>query len=303
MSEQRIAIEEIIVKERYRKDLGDLDRLAGSIRDSELLQPIVLNSSKELIAGQRRLEAVKSLGWKEVPCRVCKTADDVIGALLAERDENTCRKPFKPSEAVAIGKAIEELEREEAKKRKTAGLKKGKASPVVENCPNGKAKGKARDKIGAAVGMSGKNYEKAKAVVKEAEENPAEFGPVKEEMDRTGKVDPAYKKVRAKKPRQAKEADLQKFLIGQAAKTDRSVSDFEYEFGTTFIRQENVREQVNPDSLKAMLRHLRKARSRLDRVIGDVESACRSLTPAVLGAPNDCGPAPCPEGKETARAS
>ena len=41
--------------------------------------------------------------------------------LMAERDENTCRKDFTPSEAVAMGKAIEEAVKEEARKRKREG--------------------------------------------------------------------------------------------------------------------------------------------------------------------------------------
>src|SRR5262249_55670909 len=54
--------------------------------------------------------------------------------------------------------------------------------------------GKTRDKAAETVGMSGRTYEKAKAVVEAAEKDPT-LKPVVEEMDRTGKVDPAYRKV------------------------------------------------------------------------------------------------------------
>jgi ParB-like chromosome segregation protein Spo0J len=164
-----------------------------------VLQPIVINSKHELILGQRRLEAAKLLGWRDVPALVAKSFDDVLAALIAERDENTCRKDFTPSEAVAIGKAIEELEKPKAKERQKAKLKKGSTPPVVESCHDGESNGKTRDKVAAAVGMSGKTYEKAKVVVDAAEQDPEQFVPVKEEMDRTGKVDPAYQKVTEKR--------------------------------------------------------------------------------------------------------
>jgi hypothetical protein len=50
--------------------------------------------------------------------------------------------------------------------------------------------------------MSGRTYAKAKAVVEAAAEDPERCGPLVEEMDRTGKVDPSFKKVRASRPRQ-----------------------------------------------------------------------------------------------------
>jgi hypothetical protein len=51
-------------------------------------------------------------------------ATDAALLLQAERDENTCRKDFTPSEAVAIGKELEELERPKAAERKSGRPKK-----------------------------------------------------------------------------------------------------------------------------------------------------------------------------------
>ena len=44
--------------------------------------------------------------------------------------------------------------------------------------------------------MSGRNYDKAKTVVAAAEADPGRFGPVVEQMDATGKVDPAFQQVK-----------------------------------------------------------------------------------------------------------
>lgn len=57
-----VLIEQINVGERFRKDLGDIKSLADSIAELGLLQPIALSENYELVAGQRRLEARKSLG-------------------------------------------------------------------------------------------------------------------------------------------------------------------------------------------------------------------------------------------------
>src|SRR5215467_9676080 len=62
---QTVNVSEVRVGARHRKDLGDLTSLARSINDVGQLQPIVITPDRRLIAGQRRLEAVKLLGWKE----------------------------------------------------------------------------------------------------------------------------------------------------------------------------------------------------------------------------------------------
>lgn len=60
-------ISEIMVGPRVRRDMGDLDALAASIADVGLLQPIVVKPDGTLVAGQRRLEACRMLGWDDVP--------------------------------------------------------------------------------------------------------------------------------------------------------------------------------------------------------------------------------------------
>jgi ParB/RepB/Spo0J family partition protein len=190
-------IADITMGVRQRQDLGDIAGLAKSIEELGLLQPIVVTPDRNLVAGRRRLEAVKELQWTEVPVRVAENLTDALALLKAEQDENKCRKDFTPSEAVAMGRAIEVLEKEAAKKRQQASQ-----TPKGEKVGAGKlptpieGKGRTRDKVAEAVGMSGRNYEKAKAVVEAAEDDPVACGPIKDEMDRTGKVDPAHRKMK-----------------------------------------------------------------------------------------------------------
>ncbi len=51
-----VSVKDIKVKNRVRKDLGNLEDLKDSLRRYGLLNPITLNSKYELIAGERRQE-------------------------------------------------------------------------------------------------------------------------------------------------------------------------------------------------------------------------------------------------------
>jgi ParB family chromosome partitioning protein len=95
-----IDVNEIVVKDRIRKDFGDIDELAADINKNGLINPITvvkLNNKYRLIAGERRLRACKSLGKEEV--RVNKISiEDAEQALRIEIAENENRKDFSLSE-------------------------------------------------------------------------------------------------------------------------------------------------------------------------------------------------------------
>lgn len=180
---------DITIGTRHRKEVGNLTSLVASMKDVGLLHPVIVNSRRELIAGARRLEAAKRLGWEEIDARVCDTLDEACAALRAERDENICRKDFLPSEAVAIGRELEKIEKEAAQKRIEASQGNRQSGSVKFTGPE---KGNVRDKVGEAVGMSGVTYQRAKAVVTRAAENPKKYGDLVESMDKSGKVMPAF---------------------------------------------------------------------------------------------------------------
>jgi hypothetical protein len=164
-----IDISKIIVENRHRKDMGDIDGLAKSIAEVGLLHPIVVNSSNILIAGERRFEAMKTLGWQEIPITVVTTLDDARKAMMAERDENSERKPFTPSEAAKVGQRMEVLVKREAKERQRdhGGTAPGKtkADNTSGTVPEVSERGETRDIVGQAVGMAGRTYQRAKTVI------------------------------------------------------------------------------------------------------------------------------------------
>ncbi len=99
-----VNINDIVVKNRYRKDLGDINSLSEDIKTNGLINPITITDTNELIAGERRLEALKLLGTDLVPCHVASV--DSEGALFLEYAENDERKPFTPTERYAIYEAL-----------------------------------------------------------------------------------------------------------------------------------------------------------------------------------------------------
>lgn len=176
---------------RYRSELKNIAKLAKSMsKPNGQLQPICVDCNGELIFGLRRLEAAKSLGWKEIEAVVV----DLDNPLEAIQDENDDREAWPVSDRVALGKAIEEHEKEKAKERQQeAGKQYGKGKPIAsEKFSEAMETGRAKDKAAEAAGMSRPTYEKAKEVIETAKTNPA-VAPIAEEMDKTGKVAPAHK--------------------------------------------------------------------------------------------------------------
>jgi N6-adenosine-specific RNA methylase IME4 len=178
-----VSVDRVIVGERHRKDMGDLDGLAHSIEELGLLQAIVVTPDLRLIAGVRRLRAFEQLGRTEIPVTILDI-DDVVRGEFAE---NAHRKDFTPSEFVDIGREVELVERQRAKERR-GGDHQGNSGNFPEL-------GQSRDKIAARLGISGRTYEKARAVVEAADQNPEKFAAVKAQMDATGKVDRAFKQI------------------------------------------------------------------------------------------------------------
>jgi len=181
-----LPIDKIIVGKRIRRDLGDIAPLAANIAELGLLQPIVVTPDGRLIAGERRILAAKSLGWVEIPINVI----DLAAVVRGEYAENTFRKDFTLSEAVAIKRALEPIERAAAKERQGT-----RTDKHLGKLPTS-SQGRAADKTAKATGMARRTLEKAEAVVAAAEAEPERFGKLLEDMDRTGRANGVYRRLK-----------------------------------------------------------------------------------------------------------
>ena len=103
-----VNVDNIKIKKRVRKDMGDLDSLKESLRLYGLLNPITINERYELIAGHRRLEAAKALGWTIIDAQVVSVSDKIT-LLEMELEENTQRADFSQEELIAGYTELEKL--------------------------------------------------------------------------------------------------------------------------------------------------------------------------------------------------
>jgi ParB family chromosome partitioning protein len=224
-SSPTIQISSIIITDRTRKDLGNINSLAESISSVGLMQPVVINENNELVDGQRRIKAYTQLGRTEIPFFRVNLQQIVLGEFHA----NSNRKDFTSSERVVISKAVE---------RYLEGQTRRVGRPRIENHENSKAAevapatiideciqnsksdantnminntvnlttfssrspsfsykltGRVKDNVAQYLGVSRNTLEKEKKIIDAAEEAPEQFGELRKKIDQ-GKIstDKAY---------------------------------------------------------------------------------------------------------------
>lgn len=129
---KHIPVGQIIVRKNVRKDDDEeLSGLIESIKDHEILQPVLVRPEKGkylLIAGHRRLRAVKASGEPFIPALI---RDDITDSMIPifQLTENIQRKQMKPWELVEI---FEELKKKNPKMtQKKIGALLGKSAQWV----------------------------------------------------------------------------------------------------------------------------------------------------------------------------
>jgi ParB family chromosome partitioning protein len=104
----QIPINDIIVRKRIRKDMGDIDILAESLKRHGQISPIVISRKNVLIAGGRRLEAAKSLGWRTINAVILENSTE-LSRLELEIEENTQRRDFTMEELAEASRKLYRL--------------------------------------------------------------------------------------------------------------------------------------------------------------------------------------------------
>jgi ParB/RepB/Spo0J family partition protein len=103
---QPLAISSITIdrENRQRRELTDIPDLAASIARYGLFHPIVVDREGNLVAGERRLTAVTSLGWSHIEVRYVDELEPEDLHMI-ELEENIKRKNLTwQEEATAVGK-------------------------------------------------------------------------------------------------------------------------------------------------------------------------------------------------------
>lgn len=138
-------------------DTETIQDLIEGIQKSGIIEPLVITKKNEIISGQRRFRAAQELQLTEVPVRVCESEDE-HEILLLVLEHNRQRVKTK-AQLAAEAHLWKKIESEKAALRKNAARSGGDTTPEAAG-----EKGKARDKAGEALGMSGRTVDKAAAV-------------------------------------------------------------------------------------------------------------------------------------------
>ena len=104
-----VPIGDIKVKKRIRKDMGDISALAASMKRYGQICPIVITRKNVLIAGGRRLEAARSLGWRTINAVIAEIPKD-LSNLEFEVEENIQRRDFTREEEAEAFRKIQKLQ-------------------------------------------------------------------------------------------------------------------------------------------------------------------------------------------------
>lgn len=161
-----VAVDDVRIPDVRDREPGHVQDLADSIAAIGLLHPPVVAPDMTLVAGGRRLAAVRALGWDRIPVRVVDSLADAATALRAEIDENTCRLDLTPPEA-----ARARARRAEALKPLAKANSAGNATKRGGNLPpRSEPVGKVRDVAAQGSGYSGRTLDKVDVVLAAAED-------------------------------------------------------------------------------------------------------------------------------------
>lgn len=162
-------------EERFREDLGDLSGMVATIKSGLYIQPISVDEDMNLIAGERRLQAHREAGLKEILVRVWAGITEKQ-KLEIQHIENDQRKELLPSEKA---KALKKLQADEpAKPGERVDLKVFKdADSTCGEIPTGSKtpakEEKRRDRLAKKAGF--KSTDEARSTEKVHDKSPKEL--------------------------------------------------------------------------------------------------------------------------------
>lgn len=125
-----IDINKIIIKDRIRKDFGNIEELAKDIKENGLINPPVVTPEYVLIAGERRTKACQVLNYSQIEVRVM-TVKDALHQLKLEISENENRKDFSFSEKMQWAEQLKDEYSKIAKKNQGGRIRA--STPIDSN--------------------------------------------------------------------------------------------------------------------------------------------------------------------------
>lgn len=149
------------------------DDFIESVREHGVLEPLVIKEDYTILSGHRRWHAACIVGVAEVECRIKAGAterdEEEILILCNRHRDKTLTQKMRESEH------LETIERARSAER----MRAGKPQPDGQM-----STGTTRDKVGTALGMSGKTYSRAKRIYEAARSGDGAAQRFLEQIDR-----------------------------------------------------------------------------------------------------------------------
>lgn len=164
-------IDEIKIEKRIRKDLGNIEDLAKDIKENGLINPPIVTPDLVLIAGERRIQAMKLLGYQQVEVRTL-VPTDAEHQLMLEISENEERKDFTKLERLDWARQLERIESQKARERQEKGINQY-SERLSQNSDEGS--GRVDDVVAEKVGIGSRDtYRKEKYIADNADQETLE---------------------------------------------------------------------------------------------------------------------------------
>ena len=257
----RIEIENIKVAERIRKLTAGVAELAQDIQKNGLINPITVmtvdgGDGYQLLAGLRRLRAAQVLGWEEIEVTVV-SPKDAEAALNIEYSENVQREAFTYSEKMDYARLIAEIEKAKARERQNeggllGGSIAGKGRPRGDSLEVGRPQGygdeskrkpQSRDIVSEKIGLSAKQYERAKYIANHAPQE------MIDELDRGERtIFGTYEELHANVKRAKSDApavnDPKESDLDRAIRAESELDAFKYRQHNEIFHRDNIIESL-----------------------------------------------------------
>lgn len=267
-----IDIEKIIVADRIRKDFGNIQELADDIKANGLINPPVVTPESDgtftLLTGERRLRAMRSLGYKQIEVRTWSSLSDEQ-KLNIEISENEVRKDFSKAERIEYARRLEKVESLKAKERQATST--GGANPQL--CQKSDEAGRSDNIIAEKIGIGSRDtYRKEKYIVdNQSQLTPEDFADWDEGKLSTNK---AYQKIK----KQLDEKDNQ--IAGYELKLKR-ISELTEQ--VEILQKElderpQIEVEVKPKDYDTIVRLKNESEKDNQRLRENYESKCKELS-------------------------
>lgn len=266
-----VDIDKIVIKDRIRKDFGDIKELADDIKQNGLINPPVVNKEYELLAGERRLRACKSLGWQQIEIRMMDTRD-AEHELNVEISENENRKAFSKEERMDYIRRL--LRIEQAKGHQ------GERNDLKETSDKHLSKvGRAEERTANQFGISRETMRKEMSIVDNKDLlTPEDFADWDEGRLSTNKV---FKKMMTEKNKlKADLQDIQEerdYLNSQIEEKDYEIEELKKQQQEKIVPDDYEELKKSLDGAKKDYRTLEQARKEDRQEIKELKERIKDL--------------------------